>query len=256
MATTFNGSFIAGRSNIYYTNNITITEQDIIDAINSIGVNDTLSGWSSSLIAPDNTVIWTNEFYYNTRKGSLLSDESIFTTSFGDYKSPVSGIYPTLNAVVTDPDGNPYVLASGDFLVGSWSGYISGFDGPNSTLGELLTGNLPSNTDGVSGIVTIVNTLSNNPDETFTAIPGITNIISLTINGESVDISTQSSDGGGISLSGIDLAFEDGETYTFSLVADLPVVSRKLRVRGITQLVIPPKDGPGINPGGGGKNKV
>jgi hypothetical protein len=139
----------------------------------------------------------------------------IFTTYFGDDKSPVLGNYPTLNAVVTDPDGNTYLLASGDFLAGSFAGY---FTGPDLNLGELSTGNLPSNTDGFSGILTLIN-----PDETYTTIPGITNIISLTINGESVDISTQSSDGGGISLFGIDLAFEDGETYTFSLVADVPV---------------------------------
>jgi hypothetical protein len=241
MATTFNGSFIAGKFNIYY-GDTTITEQDILDAIDSIGVDGySLPGWSISLIAPDNTVIWTGDFSYG-------QDGEIFTTYFGDdkdFQSQRSEFYPTLNAVATDPDGNTYVLASGDFLAGSYSGYVnSDFD-----LGELLTGNLPSNNNGGLGILTIVN-----PDETFTTIPGITNIISLTINGESVDISTQVSKGDdGIYLSGIDLAFEDGETYTFSLVADLPVVSRKLRVRGITQLVIPPKDGPGINPGGGGK---
>jgi len=220
-ATIFNGSFIAGRLNNYYTDNITITEQDILDAINEIGVDYTLPGWSNSLIAPDNTVIWTGDFSYS-------QDGEIFITWFGDDESLVSGIYPILNAVVTDPDGTTYVLASGDFSAGSYAGYFTGSD---VNLGELLTGNLPSNTDGFSGIATNVN-----PNETFTNIPGITNIISLTINGESVDISTQSSDGGGISLSGIDLAFEDGETYTFSLVADVPVVYRKLRVRGVGQI--------------------
>ena len=209
MATTFNCSFIAGKLNTYY-GDTTITEQDILDAIDSIGVNYTLPGWSISLIAPDNTVIWTGDFYYG-------QDGEIFTTSFGDDKSPVSETYLTLNAVATDPDDNTYVLSSGDFLAGSYAGY---FTGPDLNLGELLTGNLPSNTDGFSGILTFIN-----PDDTYTTIPGITNIISLTINGESVDISTQSSDDGGISLFGIDLAFEDGETYTFSLVADVPVPS-------------------------------
>lgn len=225
MATTFNGSFIAGKLLNYYNDSIQITEQDIIDAINEIGVDYTLPGWSMSLIAPNNNdglaaVVWTGEFNYGM-------DGENFTTYFGDDKSPVSGIYPILNAVVTAPNETTYILVSGDFLAGSFAGYFVGSD---IILGDLLTGELPSNTDGFSGILSIVN-----PDETYTNITGITNIISLTINDIAVDISTQSSDGGGISLFGIDLGFEDGETYTFSLVADLVSVVRKLRVKGISQ---------------------
>ena len=221
MATTFNGSFIAGKLFSYYTDSFLITEQDIIDAINEIGVDGTLPGWSMSLIAPNNTVVWTGEFNYGT-------DGEIFTTSFGDNKDYDSEIYPILNAVVTAPNETTYILASGDFLAGSIAGYVVSNE---INLGELLTGELPFNTDGFSGILSIVN-----PDETYTTILGITNIISLTINDISVDISTQSSDGGGISLFGIDLGFEDGETYTFSLVADLVSVVRKLRVKGVGQL--------------------
>ena len=220
MATTFNGSFIAGKLFSYYTDSIQITEQDIIDAINEIGVDGTLPGWSRSLIAPNNTVVWTGEFSYGM-------DGENFTTSFGDDKEYDLEIYPILNAVVTAPNETTYILASGDFLAGSFAGY---FVGPDINLGELLTGELPFNTDGFSGISSIVF-----PDETYTNIPGITNIISLTINDIAVDISTQSSDDGGISLSGIDLGFEDGETYTFSLVADLVSAVRKLRVKGISQ---------------------
>ena len=221
MATTFNGSFIAGKLFAYYIDSFLITEQDIIDAINEIGVDGTLPGWSRSLIAPNNTVVWTGEFSYGM-------DGENFTTYFGDDKSPVSGIYPILNAVVTAPNETTYILASGDFLTGSVGGYSVSND---ITRGELLTGELPSSTEGFSGIVSIVN-----PDETFTYIPGITNIISLTINDIAIDISTQSLDGDGISLFGIDLDFEDGETYTFSLVADLVSVVRKLRVKGVGQL--------------------
>jgi hypothetical protein len=220
MATTFNGSFIAGKLNVYNTEQ-TITEQDIIDAINEIGVDYTLPGWSNSLIAPDNTVIWTGDFSYSTGEGG------IFTTYFGGEYSGSSDIYPILNAIVTDPDGITYVLASGDFLISSYAGYFTSSD---VNLGELLTGNLPSNGFGASGIATFIN-----PGETYTYIAGITNIISLTINGESVDVSTQAPEGNGIYLSGIDLAFEDDETYTFSLVADLVSALRKLRVRGINQ---------------------
>ena len=220
MATTFNGSFIAGKLFTYYIDTFPITEQDIIDAINEIGVYGTLPGWSRSLIAPNNTVVWTGEFSYGM-------DGENFTTSFGDDKEYDLEIYPILNAVVTAPNETTYILASGDFLAGGFAGYFVGTD---INLGELLTGELPFNTDGFSGIVSIVN-----PDETYTTIPGITNIISLTINDIAVDISTQSSDGGGISLFGIDLGFEGGETYTFSLVADLVSVVRKLRVKGISQ---------------------